>query len=53
MGYRKTLFGIVVAVIVIVAGLSLMDITTIVNSQKATTNTVNVSPLRLHRISPI
>jgi hypothetical protein len=42
---RKILFGIVVVVIVIVAGLSLMDITTIVNSQKATTNTVNVSPL--------
>ena len=34
---RKILFGIVVAVIVIVAGLSLMDNTTIVNSQKATT----------------
>jgi hypothetical protein len=35
---RKILFGIVVAVIVIVAGLSLMDSTTIVNSQKATTH---------------
>src|SRR5215469_4375189 len=35
---RKILFGIVVAVNVIVAGLSLMDSTTIVNSQKATTH---------------
>jgi hypothetical protein len=35
---RKILFRIVVAVIVIVAGLSLMDSTTIVNSQKATTH---------------
>jgi len=38
---RKILFGIVVAVIVIVAGLSLLDITTIVNSQKATTHSPN------------
>jgi len=35
---RKILFGIVVPVIVIVAGLSLMDSTTILNSQKATTH---------------